>query len=265
MPAYSLMYHDVVDRGAADASGFAGGAAALYKLDAATFDEHLAAIAKAVERAGLERISEPSALELHGSGRAGVVLHFDDGGASALRAAEAIERHGFRGFFHITTDRIGTPGFVTEADLRELHARGHVVGSHSCSHPPRISSLDWPEMLRQWSESIARLREVLGVPVRVGSVPGGYSSGRVVAAAERAGIEVLFDSEPLSGLRRHGRCLVLGRYAVKRDTRAEEVAAIAAGSRVPRLRQWVAWNAKKALKRVGGTHWLALRGRLLER
>jgi len=47
MPAIALMYHDIVDGDAYDASGFAGADAALYKLGRGEFEAHLAAIAEA--------------------------------------------------------------------------------------------------------------------------------------------------------------------------------------------------------------------------
>ena len=57
----SLMYHDVVEPGQADASGFPGGAAAHYKLDVAEFDTHLEALVTLTQAANeqlLERLQE---------------------------------------------------------------------------------------------------------------------------------------------------------------------------------------------------------------
>lgn len=45
---------------------------------------------------------------------------FDDGGASALLAAMALERHGWRGHFFVVSDLVGKPGFER---LRRLRAR----------------------------------------------------------------------------------------------------------------------------------------------
>jgi hypothetical protein len=56
---------------------------------------------------------------------------------------------------------------------------------------------------------------------------------------------------------------VFGRYSVQRTTPAAEVAAIAAGDVVPRLRQHAYWNAKKILKRAGGEYWLRFRSSYL--
>lgn len=260
MDAYSLMYHDVIGADAPAASGFDGPDAATYKLDAGELERHLAAISDAVAEADLERVTTARDLAWRApSSPPAVLLHFDDGGASALAIADRLERAGWRGYFHITTDRIGTPGFVTAADLRELHARGHVVGSHSRSHPPRMSSLPWDALLREWAISKAMLEELLGAPVTVASVPGGFCSREVILAADRAGIEVLFTSEPTSRFDWIRGCVVLGRYTIRRTTPAEVAAALATGALLPCWEQWAAWNAKKVLKRLGGEHWLAMR------
>ena len=68
------------------------------------------------------------------------LITFDDGGVSALQTtADLLEKYGWRGVFFVTTDRIGTPTFLNADHVRELHRRGHVIGSHSCSHPERMS------------------------------------------------------------------------------------------------------------------------------
>src|SRR5207244_1554243 len=86
-----------------------------------------------------------------------LVFTFDDGGASAMRAAELLDTRGFAGHFLITTNYIGTRGFVTERDIRELARRGHTVGSHSCSHPLRMGHCSWTQLMEEWTDSRARL------------------------------------------------------------------------------------------------------------
>src|SRR5437588_9028953 len=147
----SLMYHDIVPDGHADESGFPGRDAARYKITPELFDAHLAAIDP-----------WPAAS-----------ITFDDGGASALRVADALERRGRRGWFFITANYIGTPGFVDPPGIRELAGRGHVVGSHSCSHPLRMGHCSWSQLLDEWTRSRALLEDIVGDEVRAASVPGG--------------------------------------------------------------------------------------------
>lgn len=49
--AFSIMYHDVVEDGAWDSSGFPGSAAGSYKLTRQDFAQHLAAVKRAVPAA----------------------------------------------------------------------------------------------------------------------------------------------------------------------------------------------------------------------
>jgi hypothetical protein len=64
-----------------------------------------------------------------------LLLTFDDGGRSALHAADELGRRGWRGHFFITTGRIASATFLAAGETRYLHGCGHVVGSHSHTHP----------------------------------------------------------------------------------------------------------------------------------
>jgi peptidoglycan/xylan/chitin deacetylase (PgdA/CDA1 family) len=260
MRAISIMYHDVVDADAYDTSGFPGADAALYKLERDQFEQHLKAIAGAV--AGKPAmVSELS----RGTGNVmPVLLTFDDGGESAYtHIAGALERADWRGHFFITAGYVDTPSFVTRAQIHELHQRGHVIGTHSLSHPMRMSHCSWDEMLREWHSSVEVLSEIIGERVRVASVPGGHFSRRVAESASEAGIETLFTSEPTTRSFRVGNCLVVGRYTIQRWMPPRVVANLAAGKRAPRARQMALWNAKKVTKALGGDYYLKVRKSLL--
>ena len=261
MRVTALMYHDVVGDEGFAGSGFPGGDAHIYKLTHEAFAAHVAAISS------VARPADVAAPLLGGAptgarGRPPVVFTFDDGGVGAItHAAPLLEAAGWRGWFFVTTDWIGRPGFLDEAQLRELHARGHVVGTHSCSHPPRISACDDAQLAREWGESARRLADIVGAPITVGSVPGGFYSDRVADAARAAGVRVLFTSEPTRVVRQRGDQLLLGRLTLMRDDAPSLARAFAADDRLPALRQAALWSAKKVVKRVGGEHWLAFRRR----
>jgi peptidoglycan/xylan/chitin deacetylase (PgdA/CDA1 family) len=245
--ALSIMYHDVVENGKYSASGFAGAGADLYKLDRQEFARHLEAIQTAI-------------------GGREVSLTFDDGGVSAYETvAGMLEQHSRRGHFFITTDWIGRPGFLNADQIRELDRRGHVVGSHSCSHPTRMARLSGDQMLEEWKRSTERLAEIVGHPVKVASVPGGYYSRKVAEAAAQTGIEALFTSEPTAHVQVVGGCRVMGRYVVRRGMGPEWSAGFAAGKVAPRLRQAVLWRAKRVAKVLGGGLYLRVREAILKK
>ena len=118
-------------------------------------------------------------------------------------------------------------------------------------------------LLVEWKRSVDCLSEILGRQVRTASVPGGFYTRRVAAAAVKAGVTDLFTSEPVVRMVVVEGCRVYGRYSVQRGTGAETAAALAAGRPVPRLRQWVSWNGRKLAKAIGGRHYIALKNRIL--
>src|SRR5262249_19707928 len=140
-----------------------------------------------------------------------VTITIDDGGESAYTTvAPLLEQRRIRGHFFIATDFVGAPGFLTADQIRELRKRGHVIGTHSCSHPPRISHCSSVQLHDEWERSCSFLSDVLGEPIRTGSVPGGYYSRRVANAAVRAGVRMLFTSEPTVRVNHAGDCAIFG-------------------------------------------------------
>ena len=248
MKSVSLLYHDIVEPGQFHASGFSSPDADIYKLDVLEFRRHLE---------GINRRGVPASNRL---------FTFDDGGASALEpTATLLEAFGWRGSFFITTDFIGTRGFLTRTEIRTLRARGHVVGSHSCSHPARMALCSHDQLLHEWGDSRELLSDILGEAVESASVPGGYYARRVAEAASECGIRVLFTSEPTSSTHDVAGTEVVGRYSIQQGVSAKTAAAIASGDVMPRVRQAAFWNAKKAMKTVGGRQWLRLRKYLIAR
>ena len=258
----ALIYHDVLVDGGPDDSGFAGADALSYKLTETQFHRHLDLIAAILHVGAPVCLSDPSADTTVGGA---VVLTFDDGGASApTRILPALRQRNWRAHFFVTTDFIGARGFVTPQGLRELQAAGHVVGSHSASHPLRMSSLSHEAMCREWGDSRARLEDLLSAPVTAASVPGGYYSRAVATAAAQSGIRMLFTSEPRRSVRTVDGMAVVGRFSVTRRTPDADVVSLASGRHAAALRQRLAWGTKKVAKRLGGEAWLAARRKLFE-
>jgi peptidoglycan/xylan/chitin deacetylase (PgdA/CDA1 family) len=165
----------------------------------------------------------------------------------------------------VTTGLVGRDGFVDREAILELDRMGHVIGSHSVTHPELMGALPADALLREWEESVATLSDLLGRPVRTASVPGGYYRRRVALAAARAGITTLFTSEPVRTGRWVDGCLVVGRYSVLQTTTAADAAAAAAGRPGPWRRQYLAWNLRKPLKALGGERYDRVRRAWLAR
>jgi peptidoglycan/xylan/chitin deacetylase (PgdA/CDA1 family) len=253
----TLLYHDVVAAADAETSGFPGSSAAHYKLDPELFRRHLDALAAVVP-------GPPLLIRGNNDPATGWCIAFDDGGRTALApTADLLEARGWRGLFFITTDVIGTPPFLSASQIRELHRRGHVIGSHSTSHPPRMSACSDDRIRREWQTSRAVLADILGEAPTTASVPGGFYSRAVARLAAEAGYSVLFNSEPTTGHFHVDNCLIVGRYSVVRTTTPQQAAALVAGGPWPRWRQAIVWNVKKVAKSLAGGWYARFRERRL--
>lgn len=231
MRQVSLLFHDVfVDRAAE--SGFSSPAADRYKLPL----EHF--------KAQIEGLP----------GRSPARLTFDDGGISYYTiVADVLEAREWRGHCFVSTDFIGTRGFLDISQLRELDARGHVIGTHSASHPGRFSALTPDQMRREWSKSRQVLEDLLGHAVTVGSVPGGYFSKMVAAMAAETGLQLLFNSEPVIRARSVEGCMVAGRYTIRRRTPRDFSRKLLQPAPWARCGAWASWNAKGLIKPLLGS------------
>jgi len=257
--ALVLGYHDITSA-AVPCSGFGNPEASRYKTAEADFRAHVARLAAAPP---VTPITIGSAAEL----RVLSVFYgltFDDGGASALLIADILQAQGWRGHFFVVTQRIGSEGFLTVRAVRELALRGHVVGSHSHTHPSLMASMPIDAVREEWNRSRTMLEDILGAPVSTASVPGGSTSKMVEAAAAASGIEVLFTSEPTARVVERDGCLVVGRYQLYGSDSAQSVRAIVDGSRGPRLVRTAHWKSRRLAQRALGKHYLRLRHALLK-
>jgi peptidoglycan/xylan/chitin deacetylase (PgdA/CDA1 family) len=232
-------YHDVTDK--VTESGFQRDAAVPFKLSPEQFREHLDRLG-----AGLAPPALVTEIDLIRAGRH-VLLTFDDGGKSALRISEELCRRGWRGHFFITTSLIGRRTFLSSNEIRELRSCGHVVGSHSHTHPDIYRDLDWERMVVEWRQSCDVLAQHLGEPCVTAAVPGGEISSAVLRSADVAGLRYLFTSEPWLRPRIVGGCWILGRFCPKASTSPAEIAELA------RFRGWTAklveWRLKGFARR----------------
>ena len=238
------------------------GRKSLYMLDRQSFHNHMLSIRQQPNNVMVSLLNRFRLWKV----RIPVFLTFDDGELGAYTyVADELEEHGWRGHFFVITDWIGRRGFLDRRQIRELRSRGHVIGSHSCSHPERMSNLSWRQLLGEWSDSCAVLSDILAEPVKTASVANGYYSRHVGKAAAAAGVEVLFTSEATTATSVLNGCLILGRYSIQTHTLPKVSGAIAAGHIWPRWTQTVLWKAKKPIKWLAGESYLEIRRFLIRR
>lgn len=260
MRAACLLFHDVVENDAWDSSGFRGPGAAKYKLSRRQFEAHLAVVARVCDGPPIVAYDFPHVRPIQFP----TLITFDDGGSSAATVvADLLAKMKWRAHFFVTAGQIGKEGFMNTDQIRDLHRCGHVIGSHSYSHPPRMSHCDDKTLNYEWSRSVDILSDLLGERVDTASVPGGYYSKRVAESAAAAGIRILFNSEPTTKIHHIGRCIVLGRFSVVRGTRTTTSGELVSRYGHARLRHSLFWNTKKIAKIVAGRRYVAIRRYLL--
>jgi len=219
-------------------SGFASPAADRYKLSVRAFDAQLAGLSY-IQKKGSDPFFR---------------LTFDDGGESFYTiVADKLEARGMRACGFVTTECIARRGFLTAAQIRELDARGHTIGTHSVSHPSPFNALTCSEMRREWTDSRRALEDILGHAVTTGSVPGGCFSNEVALSAAESGLLLLFNSEPVRSVLRLENCTIAGRFTIRAGAHADLSRSLARPASWTRARQWASWNAKRLVKPLLGS------------
>lgn len=197
------MFHDVyvVDE---DESGYIGKGPGLYKLSQDKFVEII------------NILSSQKDIKFQ--------YTFDDGGISAYTLiAPLLEKHGLRGCFFLVTSKINTPGFLTSEQILSLDRRGHIIGSHSHSHP-RLTELSPTEIQYEWLTSKKILEDILGHTVSVVSIPNGYQSKKIFKLATQSGYNEIYTSIPQvicsEGFQKN---VQIGRFVVLRDSTTNDI------------------------------------------
>lgn len=259
MKLLTLLYHDVVNPTQMNLSGFSGPGANVYKLSKDDFRKHIDTIKTSHDESPV-LINEVSG---NSPNKLPLLLTFDDGGKSALEIADILEANNWRGHFFVTTNYINQAGFLSVADIKDLVRRGHIIGSHSCSHPNPMGKLSQAQILREWQDSCTRLSDITQKAIICASIPGGYYSSRVSAAANAAGIKYLFTSEPIISTSQIESCMLIGRYTLWQNHNAAYLARLIGKQGFARKRQFYLWNSKKLLKKMIGPLYNSLRHCLL--
>lgn len=221
-----LMYHDIVTAND-KSSGFQNKNAFQYKIEESAFEDQVKA--------------------LQGKD---VVFTFDDGGVSFLtKAAPILEKYGFKGVFFISTKYIDTPGFVTTEQVKELSDRGHIIASHSHTHPEIFTKLSSEEINQEWQLSSQVLKEILGEGDYTASIPNGYTSREILNAAIQFGFKTIYTSKPTTKTQIYNDGTLIGRYVVLDGMTTEDVVSIVSnkGTKMKMAMKWHVLNIVKGL------------------
>jgi peptidoglycan/xylan/chitin deacetylase (PgdA/CDA1 family) len=194
----ALMYH---------ALGEAAGAGAdpRYTVERARFVGHMALCA----RAGGAVVSARDWL----AGRAGVIVTFDDGDVSNHRLAFPFlaDAQATADFF-VNPAQVGTPGYATWAELREMSDGGMSIQSHGLDHRVFLTELPPARLREDLRRARLEIEEHVGRPVTLLAPAGGREPPALAPIAREVGYTHVLNSRP--GRVRPGDGPTLGRLAV---------------------------------------------------
>jgi peptidoglycan/xylan/chitin deacetylase (PgdA/CDA1 family) len=112
-----------------------------------------------------------------------LAITFDDGNLSdATIGAPVLAKRGLAGIFFPCAGRIGAPGYLDAAALRDLHAAGMGIGSHGWAHT------DWRRaddatMKQEIGEAKDRIEQAVGAAITSAAIPFGSYDRRVLRRA----------------------------------------------------------------------------------
>jgi peptidoglycan/xylan/chitin deacetylase (PgdA/CDA1 family) len=181
--------------------------------------------------------------------RNSVAITFDDGSETDLiSAAPILKENRLNATFYVTAGFVGNSGFMSSAQLRELHALGFEIGCHSMTHA-YLDDLEQPVLRREIFDAGKTLEDMIGRKIEHFSCPGGRYDDRTRDLAREAGYRSLATS------RAHANSSAtnpysLGRVAILRDTDSVTFERVCAAEALWQIR--VGETLRGAAKRAMG-------------
>ena len=138
-----------------------------------------------------------------------IVITFDDGWRSQLKALPILERLNFKASFWIITGDGYGDIYINADELKRINANPNwEVESHTVTHPwnPKSSLLTWlkgrpkgktkEDVWRELIDSKAKLEQILGHPVTMLAWPCGWYNRTLIHMAQDAGYTTLLTIIP---------------------------------------------------------------------
>jgi peptidoglycan/xylan/chitin deacetylase (PgdA/CDA1 family) len=197
------------------------------------------------------------------AGRTGVIFTFDDGHESNYEVAfPLLAQLGATADFFVNPAQVGTPGFATWAQLREMSDGGMSIQSHGYDHAYFLTELSSERLREDLRRARVEIEQNVGRAVTLLAPPGGRCPNRLTEIAMECGYTHVLNSRP-------------GRIT-SRSSRTLPRLAVTAQLDLPTLESWLRRGsallksqirytmldvAKRAL---GDKRYMQMRERLLE-
>lgn len=166
----TLMYHELVD------PSLAGGRAEQwFSVPPSAFAAQL----RGIRALGFAGASRARLVDIAGPA---VGITFDDGRLSDYTVAfPALLEAGMTATFYVVSSWVGTPGFASWTQLREMQTHGMSIQSHTHSHP-FLSELDAAALRTELTTSRTMIADGIGASVDEIAFPGGDAPRRALRA-----------------------------------------------------------------------------------
>lgn len=252
----SLMYHDISRQGAKSSKFTSNDLETKYIISFEKFEHQIEKLSSLTRHKYL--VNDPLKFKENEKDNP-VLITFDDGKSGIVDAAAVLESYGFRGYFFVIASKVGKNGYVSKEEILSLWQRGHIIGTHSLTHPKKISELEYKDILHEWKESSRILSSIIGDHVKAAAVPGGFCSKDVIRAAEECGIIMLFNSEPVTSVNHYGNISILGRYNIYSSDKDSIITKLTRPEGFERQKRFLAWNIKKLIKKALGKYFISVK------
>ncbi|MES2702025.1 MAG: polysaccharide deacetylase family protein [Bacteroidota bacterium] len=199
-----LCYHQIRDWRATDSKS-----AQVYIVPVAAFKDQI----KTLHDSGYHTILPDQLVEYLQHGKPlpskPIMLTFDDATESQITAAlPELDKAGYKAVFFIMTVVLGRPTYMTKDQVKQLAAKGHVVGCHTWDHhmTTKYKEEDWKI---QVEKPKALLETITGMPVKYFAYPFGLWNKNAVAHIKQHNFTASFQlaakldaDDPLQTIRR---------------------------------------------------------------
>ena len=124
-----------------------------------------------------------------------VHLTFDDGNVSDFEVAlPELAKRGLRAEFFVLAGRLGRPGYLDAAHLREMVSAGMGIGLHGMDHRS-WAKCDRDALEVEIDEARRQIESIIGRPVRRAACPFGAYNAPCLRKLKDSGFEVVYTSD----------------------------------------------------------------------
>lgn len=137
------------------------------------------------------------------SSKSQIRITIDDGGGSCIKIAKFLKTKNIKGYFFLVSDFIGKTNFLNVDEIKEIFNMGHVIGSHSHTHPHPFHLLNYDEILFEVKKSKTILEKIIQAPIKTFSVPGGEVNKNILKTLNDPILDLdeVYISTPYKGIK----------------------------------------------------------------